>query len=66
MHQLGPSNIINYPAPNPRPVKKRPGFSLVLTLIILAMLTLTVLLSAAFINIESRLAMQNHLATRAA
>ena len=65
MHQLGPSNIINYPAPNPRPVKKRPGFSLVLTLIILAMLTLTVLLSAAFINIESRLAMQNHLATRA-
>jgi len=37
----------------------------VLTLIILAMLTLTVLLSASFIAIESRLAMQNHLATRA-
>jgi len=46
-------------------VKNRPGFSLVLTLIILAMLTLTVLLSASFIAIESRLAMQNHLATRA-
>ena len=46
-------------------MKNRHGFSLVLTLIILAMLTLTVLLSASFIAIESRLAMQNHLATRA-
>lgn len=51
--------------PHASPSKSRPGFSLVLTLVILAMLTLTVLLSAAFINIESRLAMQNQLATRA-
>ena len=61
----GPSNIVIYPFPRPIAVKKRPGFSLVLTLIIVALLTLTVLLSAAFINIESRLAMQQHLATRA-
>jgi hypothetical protein len=37
----------------------------VLTLTVLAMLTLTVITAAAFITVESRLAMQHHLATRA-
>lgn len=43
----------------------RSGFSLVLTLTVLAMLTLTVITAAAFISIESRLAKQHQLGTRA-
>jgi hypothetical protein len=43
----------------------RSGFSLVLTLTVMAMLTLTVITAAAFITVESRLATQHHLATRA-
>ena len=43
----------------------RSGFSLVLTLTVMAMLTLTIITTAAFITIESRLAKQHQLGTRA-
>lgn len=43
----------------------RRGFSLVLALTVMAMLTLTVITTAAFITIETGLARQHHLATRA-
>ena len=53
------------PQPHPRPAASRTGFTLLLSLVVLSIMILSVIVVAAFLSVESRLATHAQLALRA-